>query len=223
MASPILKLVLLGRQGAGKGTQSARISKRYGLVHISTGDMLRAAMQEGSPFGIKASNYVDKGELVPDSVITGVLAERLTEPDVNQSGFILDGYPRSLAQAEALREILAPDDLSVAIYLEVPEDVVISRLASRRTCRICGANYSTDMPPKFDWTCDVCGGDVVQREDDREEVIANRLRLYREHTEPVIQFYRELGLLEVIDGLGGPDEVTERIVAALEHRGIVEE
>jgi adenylate kinase len=185
--------------------------------------MLRAAMQEGSPFGIKASNYVDKGELVPDSVITGVLAERLTEPDVNQSGFILDGYPRSLAQAEALREILAPDDLSVAIYLEVPEDVVISRLASRRTCRICGANYSTDMPPKFDWTCDVCGGDVVQREDDREEVIANRLRLYREHTEPVIQFYRELGLLEVIDGLGGPDEVTERIVAALEHRGIVEE
>jgi len=223
MAALPIRIVLLGRQGAGKGTQATRISHHFAIAHISTGDMLRAAVRAGTPFGEKAKAYIDRGELVPDSVIIGVVAERLAEPDAARRGFVLDGFPRTREQAEALDAILDGARLGVVVDLEVPEWLVLERLASRRVCSVCGANYSTEMPPRADWTCDVCGGEVVQRADDTEEAIRRRLEAYEAQTAPLIDFYREQGILEVVDGVGDPEEVHERILEALARHGIVGE
>ncbi len=215
---PGARLVLLGRQGAGKGTQCTRLSRHYVVPHISTGDMLRAAVKEDTPFGRKADGYMSRGELLPDDVIIGIVEERLAKSDAQRRGFILDGFPRTVAQAVALIDITMNQPIDVVIDLEVPRELVLERLAARRVCQDCGANYSVVSPPKYGWTCDVCGGDVVQRPDDTEEAIQRRLELYDTQTAPLIDFYERRGELVVVDGVGHPDEVTARLIAAVDAR-----
>jgi adenylate kinase len=213
---PGARLVMLGRQGAGKGTQCTRLSRHFVVPHISTGDMLRAAVKEGTEFGRKAQEYMSAGELLPDDVIIGIVEERLLKDDTRNRGYILDGFPRTEEQAESLAEITADQPLDMVVDLDVPTEVVLKRLASRRVCVDCGANYSTETPPKLNWTCDHCGGDVVQRADDTEDAIRRRLDLYEEETAPLVGWYRERGLLMVVDGDGDADEVTARLVRAIE-------
>jgi adenylate kinase len=215
---PGARLVLLGRQGAGKGTQCARLSRHYVVPHISTGDMLRAAVREGTEFGRKAEEYMSAGELLPDDLIVGIVDERLERDDTRARGFVLDGFPRTVNQAEALLEITSPRGINVVIDLEVPRDIVLARLASRRLCNDCGTNYSVDLPPKYDMVCDVCGGDVVQRDDDTEKAIAQRLALYDRETAPLIAWFQGKGLLDVVDGTGHPDDVTDRLVRTIDRR-----
>jgi adenylate kinase len=218
---PGVRLVLLGRQGAGKGTQCVRLARHYVVPHISTGDMLRAAVREGSPFGLKAKEYMDAGNLLPDDVMIGIVAERLARPDARTRGWILDGFPRTVAQAESLLDITAArrKPLDSVVNLEVPRELVIERLAARRVCEDCGTNYSTAVPPTQPWTCDVCGGKVVQRSDDTEEAITRRLDLYDTQTSPLIEFFRSRKLLAEVDGVGAPDDVADRVIAAIEaHR-----
>ena len=215
---PGVRLVLLGRQGAGKGTQCVRLARHFVVPHLSTGDMLRMAVKDGTDFGRKAKEYMDSGELLPDDVMVGMVAERLGRDDSNRRGYILDGFPRTVGQAEALAEITADKPLDVVLDLEVPEEVVIQRISKRRVCKDCGTNYSVDSPPRYDWTCDNCGGDVVQRDDDTEFSIRHRLDLYREQTEPLIAWYQERDVLAAVDGLGHPDEVTHRVIRAVEGR-----
>jgi adenylate kinase len=215
---PDVRLVMLGRQGAGKGTQCARLSRHYVMPHISTGDMLRAAVKEGTAFGRKAKEYMDAGELLPDDVIIGIVEERLDKDDVRRRGFILDGFPRTVPQAQAMAEIIHPRGLDAVIDLEVPRSLVIERLAARRACTDCGANYSVTEAPRHGWTCDFCGGDVVQRDDDTEEAISRRLDLYEEQTAPLVQFFASRGELELVDGVGKADEVLERLVAVVDRR-----
>jgi adenylate kinase len=211
-------LVILGKQGAGKGTQCSRMARHYVVPHISTGDMFRAAVRQGTEFGRKAKEYMDAGELVPDEVVIGVVGERLEQDDTANRGFILDGFPRNVKQAEALDTLLAPIGLDLAIDLEVPTSIVLKRLASRRVCTTCGTNYSTDSPPTVDWSCDVCGGEVIQREDDTETAIARRLRIYEDETEPVLSWYLERDKLTTVDGTGTPDQLTARMVRAIDRR-----
>lgn len=211
------KLVMLGRQGAGKGTQCARLAAHFGEPHISTGDMLRAAAASGSPFGLKVGEIMDAGGLVSDDVMIGVIAERLELSDASR-GYILDGFPRTVPQGEQLEVITADRPLDVVINLDVPEDVVIERITKRRVCATCGTNYSTDAPPTQGWTCDVCGGEVVQRPDDTEEAVLERLALYASETLPLIPFYEDKGLMLEVDGLGSADEVTDRLVAGIDAR-----
>ncbi len=213
---PGARLVMLGRQGAGKGTQCTRLSRHFVVPHISTGDMLRAAVKEGTEFGRKAQEYMSAGELLPDDVIIGIVEERLLKDDTRQRGYILDGFPRTEEQAESLAEITAHQPLDMVIDLDVPTNVVLERLASRRVCVDCGANYSSDAPPKHNWTCDHCGGEVIQREDDTEEAIQRRLDLYEEETAPLVDWYRKRDLLMIVDGDGEADEVTARLVRAIE-------
>ena len=215
---PGARLVILGKQGAGKGTQCTRLARHYVVPHISTGDMFRAAVRAGTEFGRKAKEFMDAGELVPDEVVIGVVAERLGQDDTANRGFILDGFPRNVHQAKELDEILAPTGLDLAIDLDVPTDVVLRRLASRRVCTSCGTNYSTESPPAKDWACDVCGGEVVQREDDTEAAIARRLMIYEEETEPVLIWYLQQDKLTAVDGTGTPDSVTARLIRAIDNR-----
>jgi adenylate kinase len=215
---PGVRLVILGKQGAGKGTQCVRLARHYVVPHISTGDMFRAAARMETEFGLKAKEFMDKGELVPDEVVMGVVRERLDQDDTKNRGFILDGFPRTTYQAQKLSEILAPNDVNMAIDIEVPMDVVLKRLASRRVCSTCGTNFSVSAPPKYDWTCNVCGGEVVQRQDDTIDAIHRRLALYEEQTEPLITWYLERDKLVSIDGMGTPDDVTARLVRAIDRR-----
>ena len=166
---PGVRLVMLGRQGAGKGTQCVRLSRHFVVPHLSTGDMLRAAVKEGTAFGLKAKAIMDRGELVSDDVMKGIVAERLSKDDTTNRGYILDGFPRTVRQAEELSQITASRPLDLVVDLDVPTEVVLRRLASRRVCVDCGANYSLASPPRYDWRCDNCGGEVVQRDDDTEE------------------------------------------------------
>ena len=213
------RLVVLGKQGAGKGTQAVRLSRHYVVPHVSTGDTFRAAVRSGSEFGEKARHYLDSGELVPDEIVIGMVRERLTRGDTTQRGFVLDGFPRTVHQAEALAEMLHPRGLDLVIDLEVDTDQVLSRLASRRVCSDCGANYSVvENPPRYAGICDVCGGEVVQRDDDTETAIRRRLELYERETAPLIHWYDKRGLLAKIDGMGSPDQVTARVVAEIDNR-----
>jgi adenylate kinase len=209
---------MLGRQGAGKGTQAVRLSRHYVVPHISTGDMLRAAVKEGTEFGRKASEIMGRGELVPDEVMRGVVEERLKKDDTANRGYILDGFPRTVPQAEALAEITSDQPLDMVIDLVVPTDVVLERLAARRVCADCGANYSTESPPRYGWTCDNCGGEVIQRADDTPEAIQKRLDLYERETAPLVAWYEGAGLLVPVDGLGSADEVTGRLIRAIDDR-----
>jgi adenylate kinase len=215
---PGTRLVVLGKQGAGKGTQCVRLARHYAVPHISTGDMFRAAVKSGSEFGRKAFEFMESGELVPDDVVIGVVRERLSEDDARLRGFVLDGFPRTVNQAEALDKILAPDGVELVVDLEVATDVVLKRLATRRVCIDCGTNYSVDKPPTDDWTCDVCGGEVVQRQDDTLGAIRRRLELYEEQTAPLIAWYLAKDKLVTVDGVGEPDRVTTRLVRAIDGR-----
>lgn len=212
-----MRLVILGPQGAGKGTQSGRISEKYAVTTISTGEMFRWAISEGTDVGLKAQEYVKSGRFVPDEVTIEVVRERLRAADCSK-GFLLDGFPRNLAQAEALDEILAEFDcpLDAALVIEVPEEVSLRRIMGRRVCSRCGRNYHLDARPADDWNCDRCGGKVEARADDQDEdAIRERLRGYREQTEPLKDYYAERRKLRSVTGEGSPEEVFERIVAAL--------
>lgn len=214
-----IRLVMLGRQGAGKGTQCVRLSRHYVVPHISTGDMLRAAVKADTPVGRKAKEHMDRGELLPDEVMVDVVDHQLNHSNTTHRGFILDGFPRTVPQAESLATIVkARGGLDLVANLEVPIPVVLERLASRRVCVDCGANYSVSNPPKNGWVCDECGGDVVQRADDTTEAIQRRLDLYEHETAPLTDWYRREGLLVEVDGLGDADEVSARLVAAIDGR-----
>ncbi|MBA2625789.1 MAG: adenylate kinase [Acidimicrobiia bacterium] len=215
---PGARLVLLGRQGAGKGTQCTRLSRHYVVPHISTGDMLRAAVREGTELGRKAEEIMSAGQLLPDDLMVGIVDERLERDDTRTRGFILDGFPRTVTQAEALLEITSPRAIDLAVDLEVATEIVLARLATRRVCLDCGTNYSVDVPPKYGNVCDICGGDVVQRRDDTEKAISQRLALYEAETAPLIAWFEAKGLLEVVDGLGHPDDVTDRLVHTIDRR-----
>ena len=214
-----VRLVVLGKQGAGKGTQCVRLSHRYAVPHISTGDMLRAAVRAQTPLGIEASSLMTTGELLPDELIIRMVSERLSERDARSRGFVLDGFPRTVMQAEMLEEILnETHKLHCVVNLEVPTDEVLQRLVSRRTCVDCGGIYSTASPPIQGWTCDTCGGEVIQRPDDTAEAIMTRLQAYERETLPLIDFYSSRGLLETIDGSKEPDDVLRATVDAVERR-----
>ena len=216
---PGVRLVVLGKQGAGKGTQCVRLSHHYVVPHVSTGDMLRAAVKSRSELGCKVQAIMDRGELLGDDVIIEMVAERLAEADARARGFILDGCPRTTVQAEMLAAWLAPLDVDLAVDIEVPTAQVLKRLASRRVCVDCNTNYSVPAPPRVNWTCDVCGGEVVQREDDTEDAIRRRLELYERETAPLIDWYDKRGQLAQVKGTGAPDLVLRRIIRAVEGRG----
>lgn len=210
------RLVLLGKQGAGKGTQAKRLANHYGVSHLSTGDMFRAMAAQGTAFGLEAKRYMDEGELVPDEIVIGVIEECVVPGGPLGDGFVLDGFPRTLHQARELDRVLDGEPLSVAINLEVPRDIVLDRIAGRRVCESCQRVYHVNFRPQADWTCDTCGGNVRQRDDDTEEAVERRLALYDEETVPIIDYYRERGLLEVVDGVGEGDEVFERLTTVVE-------
>ncbi|MFM8625916.1 MAG: adenylate kinase [Actinomycetota bacterium] len=215
---PGVRLVILGRQGSGKGTQCVRLSRHFVVPHISTGDMLRAAVREGTPLGKMAKAITDAGGLVNDEIMVGLVRERLSAEDAHERGFILDGFPRTVAQAIALDEIGGDRGVELAIDLEVPREVVLSRLSARRVCRDCGANYQATGRDPQPWTCDNCGGDVVQRDDDTSEAINIRLDLYETQTQPLIEYYGRTSRLVAVEGTGTPDEVFDRLTRAVEKR-----
>lgn len=212
-----VRLLLFGRQGAGKGTQALRLAERYSVPHISTGDMLRAAVREGTEFGLKAKSIMDAGDLVSDEVMLGIISERLSAPDA-ADGWLLDGFPRTLQQAKDLVALVGEDSLDLAIDLEVPEDIVVARISSRRVCANCGAIYSTSAPPEVNWTCDACGGEVVQRDDDTEAAVRHRLELYAQQTVPAVDWFGEIGLLVRVDGNGAPEAVTQQLITVIDGR-----
>jgi adenylate kinase len=212
-----VRLIVFGRQGAGKGTQAVRLAERYGVPHVSTGDMLRAAAAAGTEFGLRAKEFMDAGQLLPDDVMLGVVEERLGQPDA-VGGWLLDGFPRTPGQAAGLDAMLGDAGPDLAIDLDVPEDVVIERISARRVCAGCGAIYSLTSPPANGWTCDRCGGEVVQRDDDTEAAVRQRLAAYSTQTEPLLAWFAERDLLATVDGVGDPDEVAARIVAAIDAR-----
>ncbi len=212
-----MRLVLLGAPGAGKGTQAKLLASHLGIPQVSTGDMLRAAVTADTPLGRKAKQFMDRGVLVPDTVIIDLVRERLQQPDC-AAGYILDGFPRTVAQAEALQKTL--DALHTAldrvVSLEVPIEELVERIAGRRTCRECGAMYHVRFSPsKAEGRCDVCGGELFQRDDDREETVRRRLMVYAEQTAPLIHFYEERGFLRRVSGTGDIREIFQRITAAL--------
>jgi adenylate kinase len=180
--------------------------------------MFRAAVKSGSEFGKKAFEYMGSGDLVPEDLVIGMVEERLKQDDARLRGFVLDGFPRTVRQAQALEDHLPPDGVELVVDLEVATEVVLKRLASRRVCIDCGTNYSVDRPPTEDWTCDVCGGKVVQRQDDTEAAIRRRLELYEEQTAPLIAWYLAKDKLVTVDGVGDPDRVTARLIGAIDRR-----
>ena len=212
------RLVILGKQGAGKGTQAIRLSQHFGVPRISTGDMFRVFVKGDSEIGRRAKKYMEAGDLVPDEVVNEMVRERLDELDAAERGFVMEGFPRNVPQAEALDAMLTPHHVDLVVSLDVPTGVVLKRLASRRVCTTCGLNDSVDAPPKDDWTCDQCGGEVVQREDDTEAVISRRLDQYDKQTAPLVAWYLATDRLAAVDGEGDPDTVTSRLLRAIEGR-----
>jgi adenylate kinase len=206
-----MRLVLVGPPGAGKGTQAVFLAEHYSIPHISTGDIFRANLKAGTPLGQEAKGFMDRGELVPDSVTNAMVKDRLTHDDV-ANGFLLDGFPRNVVQAEVLRAILAEQKspLDAVLELNIADSEIIERLSSRLTCRGCGA-----PSPATAQACAACGGELYQREDDRADVIARRLEVYNEQTAPIIAFYRGEGLLITISATGAVSEITERATTAL--------
>jgi adenylate kinase len=212
-----MRLVFLGAPGAGKGTQAKMLVDQLKIPQISTGDMLRKAVADGTPLGKEAKSYMDKGELVPDSVVIGLIKERLQESDT-ENGFILDGFPRNVSQAKELDRLLGDlgKPLDVALVLDVPFEDLMKRLTGRRTCRSCGQMYNIYFsPPKIEGKCDVCGGELYQRADDNEETIKKRLEVYQSSTEPLIEYYKNKGILKVVQGTGDINEIYRKILVQL--------
>ncbi|MDZ7374065.1 MAG: adenylate kinase [candidate division KSB1 bacterium] len=217
-----MRLVLLGPPGSGKGTHGAWLSQKYGIPSISTGDILRAAVAAGTALGKKAQGYMDAGQLVPDDLIVAMIEERLAEADCT-AGFLLDGFPRTVAQAEALDALLARRGwkLDGVLQLDVDPEEIVRRLTSRRVCKSCGKIFNlVTNPPPANGRCPECGGEIVQRSDDTEATVRNRLRVYREQTDPLVDFYRKRGLLLTVRGNGSIDEVRERIRQTLRSAGL---
>jgi len=212
---PGARLILLGRQGAGKGTQCVRLSRHFVVPHISTGDMLRAAVREGTELGRLAKEVMDAGGLVGDDIMVGIVGERLAQPDAVGRGYILDGFPRTVPQAMALDEITRSRPIDACLDLDVPREMVLQRISSRRVCRDCGTNYVASGRERNEWICDVCGGEVTQRDDDTPDAVNRRLDLYEEQTSPLIEYYSRKGQLVVVDGVGSPDQVFHRLTAAV--------
>lgn len=209
-----MKLILLGAPGAGKGTQAEVIRERYNIPALSTGNILREAVKNGTKTGLKAKSYMDAGALVPDEVIIDVIRERMQQPDA-QSGFILDGVPRTVAQAEALEKMGV--DIDLALNIHVPDDEIVKRLSGRRVCESCGATYHTVYnPPKQPDKCDRCNGRLIIRKDDEPETVLARLKAYHEQTEPLIEFYRKRNKLAEVVGAEEVTETTQRVFKALE-------
>lgn len=207
-----MKLLLFGPPGAGKGTQAEVLTKEFGIQTISTGVMLRAAIREGTELGKLAKDYIDQGKLVPDDVVVGIVKERLSQEDC-KNGFILDGFPRTIAQAEALSA--AGVEIDKVLSLEVPDEVVLERLTGRRECKACGTPYHIKTKPvPQDGKC-VCGGEIIQRDDDNEETIKNRLKVYHEQTEPIKEYYESFGKVVCVDSSGAVEQTNEAVKQAL--------
>ncbi|MDY7034520.1 MAG: adenylate kinase [Thermodesulfobacteriota bacterium] len=213
-----MNLILVGPPGCGKGTQAKMLIEKYNIPQISTGDILREAVKEGSPMGKQAKSYMDKGALVPDEVVIGIIEERIQKPDCT-GGFILDGFPRTVAQAEALNEILTKMELKIdhLINIEVDDGELLKRLTGRRTCRECGTGYHILFdPPKKSDVCNECGGKLYQRDDDQEDTIKSRLKVYHEQTAPVIGYYQKMGVSRSVNGVGKIDEIFQRVTDTID-------
>ncbi len=211
-------LILLGAPGVGKGTQAEFISREFGIPQISTGDILRKEVKEGSELGKQAKKYMDSGALVPDDVIVGMMEKRIKADDC-RNGFILDGFPRTTDQAEALDKMLEKNSLTLdkVILIDVPKNEIVERLTGRRVCSKCGAVYHIkNNPPKTEGVCDKCGGELIQRDDDTKEVVENRLKVYEESTMPLIYYYKKANKLAKINGLGNIEKIFENIKAVLQ-------
>jgi len=212
-----VRLILLGAPGAGKGTQAKKLIEKYGIPQISTGDILRKAVADGTPLGKEAKSYMDKGELVPDSVVIGLVKERLAQDDCKK-GYILDGFPRNTAQAEALDKVLNDMGMPLdsALSVDVPKDDLMKRLTGRRTCRKCQQMYNIYFSTSNkEGICDKCGGELYQRDDDREDTIKKRLDVYEAQTAPLIDYYSKKGILKTVQGIGSIDEIFNKVCAVL--------
>ena len=212
-----MKIVMLGAPGAGKGTQAKRIAEKCGIPHISTGDIFRANIKAGTELGKKAKEYMDQGGLVPDEVTIGMLMDRIHEADC-KNGYVLDGFPRTIPQAESLTEALAKEGgkIEAAVDIEVPDENIVSRMGGRRACLSCGATYHVVYnPPKQEGVCDVCGQPLVLRDDDKPETVQHRLSVYHAQTQPLIDYYGAAGVLKTVDGTKDMDQVFEDIMAVL--------
>jgi adenylate kinase len=212
-----MRIVLLGAPGAGKGTQAKKLIEKYGMPQISTGDLLRAAVAAGTPLGKEAKSYMDKGELVPDSVVLGMVEERLKQDDCKK-GYILDGFPRNTAQAEALDKMLSNLNMSLtaALSVDVPFEDLMKRLTGRRTCKSCGQMYNIYFKaPAKEGICDKCSGELFQRDDDKEATIKKRLEVYSLQTEPLIGYYKNKGILKSVTGTGSIDEIFRKVTETL--------
>lgn len=211
-----VKIVLLGPPGAGKGTQAKSISNKYSIPHISTGDIFRKNISENTPLGIEAKSYMDNGQLVPDEVTINMVKDRLQQEDCKQ-GYLLDGFPRTVSQAEALQDFLDSrnESLDTALLIEVPRDFILERMTGRRVCPSCGASYHIKFNPAANGKCELCGSDVVQRKDDTEETVKERLDVYEKQTQPLIDFYKNKNLLSTVDGTQAINKVFESICKVL--------
>ena len=210
-------MILMGPPGAGKGTQAVRLKETLKIRHLSAGDMLREQVKRGTPLGLKAKEIMARGELVPDSLVSEMVGKRLSEPDCSD-GFILDGYPRNLVQAKTLEEILRGHGRKVdrVVALRVAPEELVRRLSGRRVCGNCGAGYhEASQPPKRTGICDACGDPLLQRSDDREEVVRERLRVYEEQTTPLLDHFRKLGLLSEVEGTGSPESIADGLARSL--------
>lgn len=212
-----MKIIMLGAPGAGKGTQAIKIAEKYGIPHISTGDIFRANIKNGTELGKKAKEYMDKGSLVPDELTCDLVVDRIHQDDC-ANGFVLDGFPRTIPQAEALDKALTKDNekMDFAIDIEVPDDSIVKRMGGRRACVNCGATYHVvSAPPKVEGICDHCGGKLTVRDDDKPETVQHRLSVYHEQTQPLIDFYKKAGILHSVDGTKQLDEVFADVVKIL--------
>lgn len=215
MVERVVRLILLGRQGAGKGTQCARLAAHFGVPHVSTGEMLRNAVRMDTALGRAVKRVLDDGGLVDDELMISLVQGRLGEPDARVNGYVLDGFPRTLPQAERFDQLTTTRPIDAVIDLEVGRDVVVHRLSARRTCAGCGATYVATGNEPDPWVCDACGGIVEQRADDTPEAIGRRLDLYDAQTEPLVTYYRKRSCLRVVDGVGSPDVVFARLIDAV--------
>lgn len=212
-----MKIIMLGAPGAGKGTQAKKIAAKYGIPHISTGDIFRANIKNGTELGKKAKQYMDQGALVPDELTCDLVMDRIQQDDC-KNGFVLDGFPRTIPQAEALDAALGKinEKMDYAIDVDVPDENIVNRMSGRRACLNCGATYHLiSIPPKVEGICDRCGSEIVLREDDKPETVQKRLKVYHEQTQPLIDYYKNQGILKSVDGTQPMDEVFKAIVTIL--------